>query len=224
MQLLHLLLLFLLQLNDLRLFEYLPIEPDLVLIHEHLAHPGLSIVRARSFLVDLPLNKPLVLPEVVLALLHFKLLLALVSRRLVQHLPHVGLRLLHLQLVLPLFLDHLVAQASLHFLEASLHSLLPLILILFILLLFILQVLFKLLGVDALLLLNLFADGVSHELHAPGYFGSACIPLGLSAGILCLLLALAFLLPLYILHLFFLQLLLSYSLHLSILVENFRSL
>ena len=78
MQILHLLLLFLLQLNQPRLFEDFLIEPDLVLVHEDLQGAGLSAVRAPRLILYLPLYKALVLTQIILTLLVLDLLVPLV--------------------------------------------------------------------------------------------------------------------------------------------------
>jgi len=70
--------LLLLQLNQPRLLEDLLIEPYLVLVHQHLHGAGVSTARARGFLLDLPLDKTLVLTERVLTLFILKLLVFLV--------------------------------------------------------------------------------------------------------------------------------------------------
>ena len=86
--------------------------------------------------------------------------------------------------------------------------------------LFVLEVLSKLLSIDPFLFLDLLADCVGHKLHAPRNFSGPRIPLGLTPGILCLLLPFSVLRALHILHLLLLQLLLSYPLGYRILLQN----
>ena len=61
-------------------------------------------------------------------------------------------------------------------------------LILLVLLTFVLKMPLEFLSGNPLLLLDLLTHSVCHVLHAPCYLSGACVPLGLSAGILCLIL------------------------------------
>ena len=75
-----------------------------------------------------------------------------------------------------------------HVLQADLYGMFLLYFILLVLLTFVLKMPLELFSGNSLLLFDLLTHGVCHILHAPGYLGGTCVPLGLSAGILCLIL------------------------------------
>ena len=75
-----------------------------------------------------------------------------------------------------------------HVFQADLNDLLLFHLILLVLLTFVFKMPLELLSGNSLLLFDLLTHSVCHILHAPGYLSSTCVPLGLSAGILCLIL------------------------------------
>jgi hypothetical protein len=75
-----------------------------------------------------------------------------------------------------------------HVLQACLYGISLLHLILLVLLTFVFKMPLELLSGNSLLLFDLLTHCVCHILHASSYLGCTCVPFGLSAGILCLIL------------------------------------